>query len=65
MQVWTPGDLYRSYFNLTYKYGARIHSDSWGSELTAYDSMSASLDRFTYYNQDFVSIFAAGGSKWD
>ncbi|GLI67662.1 hypothetical protein VaNZ11_011914 [Volvox africanus] len=58
--VWTPGDLYRSYFNLTYRMGARVHSDSWGSELTAYDSMSVSLDRFTFYNQDFVSVFAAG-----
>ncbi|GIL57145.1 hypothetical protein Vafri_12444 [Volvox africanus] len=58
--VWTPGDLYRSYFNLTYRMGARVHSDSWGSELTAYDSMSVSLDRFTFINQDFVSVFAAG-----
>ncbi|GIL86597.1 hypothetical protein Vretimale_11512 [Volvox reticuliferus] len=58
--VWTPGDLYRSYFNLTYRIGARVHSDSWGSELTAYDSMSVSLDRFTFNNQDFVSVFAAG-----
>lgn len=63
-QVWTPGDLFRSYFNLTYRLGARVHSDSWGSELTAYDGMSASLDRFTFTYQDFVSVFAAGGYRW-
>ncbi|GFR44316.1 hypothetical protein Agub_g5528, partial [Astrephomene gubernaculifera] len=58
--VWTPGDLAKSYFNLTYSVGARVHSDSWGSELTAYDSMAAALDRFTWDNPDFVSVFAAG-----
>eukprot|EP00198_Chlamydomonas_reinhardtii_P014307 XP_001703644.1 predicted protein [Chlamydomonas reinhardtii] len=60
VQVWTPGDLGRSYFNLTYRVGARVHSDSWGSDLTAYDSMAAALDRFTWNNPDFLSIFAAG-----
>ncbi|KAG2498668.1 hypothetical protein HYH03_003413 [Edaphochlamys debaryana] len=58
--VWTPGDLARSYFNLTYSVGARVHSDSWGSDLTAYDSMASALDRFTWANQDFLSVFAAG-----
>ena len=58
--MWTPGDLGRSYFNLTYRVGARVHSDSWGSDLTAYDSMAAALDRFTWNNPDFLSIFAAG-----
>lgn len=60
--MYTSGDLARNYFNLTYNYGARIHSDSWGSEVTSYDSMASSLDRFTWSNQDFVSVFAAGAA---
>ncbi|KAG2492715.1 hypothetical protein HYH03_009128 [Edaphochlamys debaryana] len=59
-EVWTPGDLARSYFNVTYMEGARVHSDAWGSDLTVYDSMSASLDRFAWTHQDFLSVTAAG-----
>ena len=56
--VWTPGDLGNSYFQRTFSMGARVHSDSWGSDLTVYDSMAASADRFMWLHQDFVSVFA-------
>eukprot|EP00798_Chlamydomonas_sp_ICE-L_P030068 gene30068-35037_t len=58
--IWTPGDLASAYFPLSYAVGARIHSDSWGSDITVYDSMAASVDRFTWNNQDFLPVIAAG-----
>lgn len=43
-----------------YDVGARVHSDSWGSENTVYDLLAASLDRFTWNNKDFLPVVAAG-----
>lgn len=37
-----------------------MHSDSWGSEVTVYDGLAASLDRFTWNNKDFLPVVAAG-----
>jgi hypothetical protein len=33
-----------------------------GSDLTAYDSMAASLDAFAWANPDWLSVVAAGGA---
>lgn len=35
-------------------------SDSWGSDVSVYDSLAASVDRFCWDNPDFLSVFAAG-----
>jgi hypothetical protein len=42
------------------RHGARVHSDSWGSDSTAYDYLAYSVDMYTWRNQDFLSVFAAG-----
>ena len=60
MQVWTPNNLAVGYYPFTYSAGARVHSDSWGSAMTVYDSLAASVDLYTWQHTDFLPIFAAG-----
>lgn len=40
--------------------GAKIHSDSWGTGSSAYDALAYDVDLFSYVNQDFLPVFAAG-----
>ncbi len=40
--------------------GARVHSNSWGGGMDFYSSDSAAIDQFTWDNQDFLIVFAAG-----
>lgn len=41
--------------------GARVHSDSWGSSSEGvYDSLAIDFDIFTWNNQDFLPVAAAG-----
>ena len=40
--------------------GARIHSDSWGTDSSAYDALAYDVDLFAYVYQDFLPVFAAG-----
>ncbi|KAK9815878.1 hypothetical protein WJX72_011193 [[Myrmecia] bisecta] len=58
--IYTPQDLSSEYFPYTYKAGARVHSDSWGSSNTDYDFMASEIDLYTWDHQDFTSVFAAG-----
>jgi hypothetical protein len=58
--VSAPDDLSDGYFKPTYAAGARIHSDSWGSDVIVYDYSAASLDLWLWEHPDFVSVFAAG-----
>jgi hypothetical protein len=44
----------------SYLYGARVHSDSWGSEDSSYDSLAWDVDAFTWNNPDFLPVFASG-----
>eukprot|EP00967_Tisochrysis_lutea_P124319 scaffold207774_cov15-Tisochrysis_lutea.AAC.1 len=53
--VVTPADLNKNYFPFAYEEGARVHSDSWGSTQSAYDSLASEVDRFLWENQDFTS----------
>lgn len=62
-QVWTPSNLAVGYYPFTYAAGARVHSDSWGSAMTVYDSLAASVDLYTWQHPDFLPIFAAGRAK--
>ena len=45
--------------------GARIHSDSWGTDSAAYDSLAWDVDKFTFLNQDFLPVFAAGNFGYE
>lgn len=45
-----------------YKLGARVHTNSWGSGTTTYESMCQTLDRFVYQYPEMVVTVAAGNS---
>lgn len=50
-------------FQDAYNNGARIHSNSWGSDVGGdYTVSSQDTDKFTWNNKDFVIVFAAGNS---
>jgi len=58
-------DLY-AVFAESYTYGARIHSDSWGSNTYgAYDSECRSADQFAWDNPDHLAVFASGNAGTD
>ncbi len=45
--------------------GAKIHSDSWGTGSSAYDALAYDVDLFSYVNQDFLPVFAAGNFGYE
>ena len=56
---------YKKIFEQSYKAGARIHSDSWGSNSDGdYTADSFSVDKFIYDNDDFTICIAAGNSGY-
>jgi hypothetical protein len=55
-----PSPIGDNVFQPAYTAGARIHSNSWGGPLNAYDDDSFSVDSFQYTHPDFLAIFAAG-----
>ena len=57
-----PNDLATSFFPLAYSVGAKIHTNSWGSNTATYTASSRSVDRFMFDNQDFLVLVAAGNS---
>lgn len=42
--------------------GARVHSDSWATGVSTYDSYANGVDTFSYLFQDFLPVFAAGNN---
>ncbi|MCX7847779.1 MAG: S8 family serine peptidase [bacterium] len=53
-------------FNQAYAAGARIHNNSWGSDLYGeYDNACRDLDLFTFKNPDFFVCFSAGNAGVD
>ncbi len=53
-------------FHESYVHGARVHSNSWGSnEYGKYTQSSYDLDRFVWDNPEMVIVFAAGNSGPD
>jgi hypothetical protein len=60
-----PTDL-RQLFQQAYNAGARIHSNSWGSDVAGdYTADSAYADEFVWNNRDMVITFSAGNSGTD
>jgi len=43
-----------------YEAGARIHSNSWGSDYSGYSISAQEIDRYVFDNPDFLVLFAAG-----
>ncbi|HEX7673659.1 MAG TPA: S8 family serine peptidase [Bdellovibrio sp.] len=54
-------------FDKAYQSGARIHSNSWGSNnnLGAYDTSAAQVDEWMFKNPDMLVVFAAGNNGSD
>lgn len=54
-------------FDAAYKSGARVHSNSWGSNKDpgAYDTSAVQVDEWTYNNPDMLVVFAAGNNGAD
>lgn len=60
-----PADL-NTLFQQAYDDGARVHSNSWGSNSSgAYTLFSQEVDQFTWRNPDMVITYAAGNSGND
>jgi len=55
-----PTNFYGQVLTTSYMQGARIHTNSWGSGMNYYDSISRQVDRFTYNYQDMLVLFAVG-----
>ncbi len=47
-------------FQVAYNAGAKLHSNSWGSDVNYYTQRELSLDDFLVNNVDFLALFAAG-----
>jgi hypothetical protein len=60
-----PGDLATQMFPYAARVGARIHSNSWGSDSNSYTGDARQTDQYSYDNQDFLVLVAAGNSGTD
>ena len=61
-------DIETDFLQDAYTAGARIHSNSWGTDVYGdYDADSQSVDSFMFDNKDFLVVVAAGnsGTDWD
>ncbi|MBI3019133.1 MAG: S8 family serine peptidase [Deltaproteobacteria bacterium] len=60
-------DSMEDLFEVPYRDGARVHSDSWQYVLSQgeYETYAAQLDEFIWEHPDFVAVFAAGNSGVD
>lgn len=57
-----PDDLDTGMFPWAYAAGARIHSNSWGTDSNGYDIYSQDVDSYMYNNKNFLILAAAGNS---
>ena len=57
--LYLPTSMER-YYAAAYDAGARVHSDSWGNDVPAYDALAREVDAFAWRHRDFLPIFAAG-----
>ncbi len=63
--VGLPADL-RALFQQAYDTGARIHSDSWGADVSgAYNADSAEADDFIWNHRNMAITFSAGNAGTD
>ncbi len=60
-----PADL-NTLFLESYNWGARIHTNSWGSDVSGdYTTDSQNVDNFIWNHPDFTILFAAGNAGTD
>lgn len=55
-----PRNTYSAIYDDSYRVGARVHSISWGTDSTHYDTLASELDRFAHDRPDFLAVVAAG-----
>ncbi|KAJ5480021.1 Peptidase S8/S53subtilisin/kexin/sedolisin [Penicillium desertorum] len=63
-----PADFSRLFSPPYEKYGARVHTNSWGSSANRqlpYNTSSEEIDQFVWDHQDMVILFAAGNDGID
>lgn len=61
--LFPPPLIYVSSFHFSqvaYNLGARLHTSSWGAASSTPNFNAFTTDRYSYYNQDFLTLFAAG-----
>lgn len=60
--IFYPPPLSKNVFSPAYTAGARLHSNSWGSNSNIYDDSCTDIDSYHVTKSDFLAIFAAGNS---
>jgi subtilisin family serine protease len=57
-----PPSLRQQFFPPSYDAGARIHTNSWGANTNRYTLNSRDVDAYSFDNQDYLVLVAAGNS---
>lgn len=57
-----PGNLATGLFPDAKAAGAAIHTNSWGANINRYTTSSRDVDQYSYDNEEFVILIAAGNS---
>jgi hypothetical protein len=57
-----PYNLETQMFPYAKRVGAQLHSNSWGGDSNSYSSNSQNIDSYSFANQDFLVLVAAGNS---
>ena len=60
-----PGNLAADMFPYAKRVGSNIHTNSWGSNANVYSGGARQIDEYTFDNQDFLVLVAAGNSGGD
>ena len=58
-RMFLPASL-SPFYNFAFSRGARVHSDSWGGDVTTYDVLARETDEFSWAHRDFLPVFAVG-----
>ena len=58
-RLFLPASL-SPFYDFAFSRGARVHSDSWGGDVTTYDVLARETDEFCWAHRDFLPVFAVG-----
>ncbi|PNW83456.1 hypothetical protein CHLRE_05g242750v5 [Chlamydomonas reinhardtii] len=61
----TPEPVDDVYLRLHYEVGARVTSDSWGTDINIYEETAQAYDAFLWRNPDSIAFIAAGNNGSD
>lgn len=60
--LYIPDSLVTGLFNWAYGAGARIHTNSWGTDRFLYSYQSQDIDTFSFMKKDFIVLIAGGNA---